>query len=191
MACVNHPDREAAARCVVCGDELCAECRQVGPDGKSYCADHLPQPEAQRPEHVEMPPRGEPAEHADAAPAGASPALAAACYFCWVLTPIGFLLPVIPLAADRMKRSGYMRYHAYNGLFWGLAVVAAFLVLQLLRALAGIVRMPAVMVAPIGLVQWLAGVAALVASIAFAVRAYNRQSVHIPVVSDIARQQLE
>ncbi|MEA3403722.1 MAG: hypothetical protein U9R79_20975 [Armatimonadota bacterium] len=190
MACVNHPDREAAARCVVCGDELCAECRHVGPDGKSYCADHLPQPEAQRPEHVEMPPRGEPIQETEAVAAGDSPGLAAACYFCWVLAPIGFLLPVIPLATDRMKRSGYMRYHAYNGLFWGLAVVAAFLVLHVLGVLAGIVGVPALMIAPVGLVQWLVGVAALLASIAFAVRAYNRRSVNIPVVSDIAQQQL-
>lgn len=195
MACVNHPDREAAAVCVVCGDELCAECRQVGPDGKSYCSEHLPV-EAAQSSTTEMPPQSEnraqppPVVPGAAAVPKESTGLAAACYFSWIVTPLSFILPVIPLASADMKQSSYMRYHAFNGLFWGLAVIVGMVALQIGLIFAGVLGIPHFLMVPLRLLRTLWGLIALVASIVFAVRAANRQPVRIPLVSDLADSQM-
>jgi len=204
MACVNHPDREAVARCVSCGDELCAECRQVGPDGKSYCAQHLPQalPDTEMPPRgaqptgpapaasapgVELPPRGE-QEAATGVP-GESTGLAAAGYFAGMLPPISFILPVIPLISADMKRSAFMRYHAFNGLFWGLAVVVGIFVLRIALLIARFIGIPGLILWPLSLLAWLWWVVALVISIVFAMKASRKQPVRIPLISDLADSQ--
>ncbi len=191
MACKNHPDREAVAICVECQAELCSECRQIGSDGKSYCAEHLPRPEpapagAQAPEGapVELPPRGE--QEAVTATPGESTGLAAACYFAGVLPPLSFILPIIPLISADMKKSRYMRYHAYNGLFWGLAVVVGLVLLQIVLAISGLLGIPGILIWPLKLLRGVWWVAALVISIGFAIKANGRESVRIPVVSDLA-----
>ncbi len=192
MACVNHPDREAVARCVVCGDELCAECRHVAPDGKSYCAEHLAQAVAegqvQAPE-VPQPSAAPPQQPAGAA-SGESPGLAAACYFAGVVPPLTFILPVIPLASADMKQSRFMRYHAFNGLFWGLFVVVGFVLLEFALFSGGLLHLPGILMVPLRIVRALWWLAALVVSIICAVRASNRQEVRIPIVSDLAEKQV-
>jgi len=41
VRCERHPDRPAVARCVTCGNALCAECAEAV-DGKYYCPEHVP-----------------------------------------------------------------------------------------------------------------------------------------------------
>lgn len=48
IKCARHPDRDAVARCVVCREELCAECAHVA-NGKYYCPAHAPEAEAGAP----------------------------------------------------------------------------------------------------------------------------------------------
>ncbi len=180
MACKFHPDRESVAMCVTCGAELCEECRHVGADGKSYCAEHLPQ-------EVEMPPRAAP-EGAPAAAGNDSTGLAAACYFSWILAPLSFVIPIIALVSSGYKESRYMRYHAYNGLFWGIAVIVIGVVLAFVQIFLGITGL-GVLARLIGLVLNVYGLAALIASIMFAIKASNRQEVKIPVISDLAEKQ--
>ncbi len=183
MACKFHPDRESVAMCVVCGAELCEECRHVGADGKSYCAEHLPQP-------MEMPPSAAIGATAAAGGTTESTGLAAACYFSWIVAPLSFILPVIPLASANYKGSRYMRYHAYNGLFWGLALVvllAAFWMLAVVTGLMPFIGRPLVRL--LFMVRNLLVPAWLIISILFAIRASNRQKVNIPVISDLAEKQ--
>ena len=197
MACKNHPDRESVAICVTCKQELCEECRHIGPDGKSYCAEHVPaaQPAtepapaaapAAPAADVEMPPRGTPE------PAGGggneSSALAALSYLCWILTPLSFVVPIIVLATD-YKQSRYMRYHAYNGLFWGLGLLVLGILLSLTIAITHMLGIPYIIRMPLGLVRWALLPVALIFSIVFAVKANNRENVRIPVISDIADKQ--
>ena len=205
MACVNHPDREGAAVCVSCGDELCAECRQVGPDGKSYCAEHVPRaaPESELPPRtaqaaqagpatsppgVELPSRGV-AEAPRGVP-GENTGLAAAGYFAGMLPPISFILPIIPLISADMKRSAFMRYHAFNGLFWGLAVVVGIFVLRVGLFIARTIGIPGFLLWPLNLLAWLWWTIALVLSIIFAVKASRKQPVRIPLISDLADSQV-
>jgi|GEM_PF-5405677 len=204
MACKNHPDRDSVAICMTCKEELCEECRQVGPDGKSYCADHLPAEQPQAAEapapaqEVEMPPRGtaEPATHLRQGYGGQaggggneSPPLAALCYLCWVLTPLSFVVPIIVLATD-YKNSRYMRYHAYNGLFWGLALLVLGVVLSVTIWVMTTMGIPYIVRMPLGTVRWLLLPVALVLSILFAVKANNREDVRIPLITDFAAKQL-
>ncbi|MGD8717625.1 MAG: type II secretion system protein GspG [Candidatus Zixiibacteriota bacterium] len=46
LKCSRHPDRPAVARCVQCAEPLCAECARPS-DGKFYCPEHVPGPEAE------------------------------------------------------------------------------------------------------------------------------------------------
>ena len=46
MNCYYHPDREAAAQCVICGKYLCSECNIIK-EGKSYCKECLRVSESQ------------------------------------------------------------------------------------------------------------------------------------------------
>ena len=184
MACKFHPDRESAAICVTCGAELCEECRRIGADGRSYCAEHLPQ-------EIEMPPRAAIGATAAAGGTTESTGLAAACYFSWVLPPLSFIIPIVPLASASYKGSRYMRYHAYSGLFWGLALVVLTVVLGLIHSLAGFAPL---LGAPMrGLLRLLMyrllPLAWLVLSILFAIKASNRQKANIPVISDLAEKQ--
>ncbi len=194
MACKVHPDRESVAICVTCKQELCEECRQVGPDGKSYCAAHLPAPQpeptsrpaAQPAPEVEMPPMGDAVAMTGAATD--SPILAGLCYLCWLLTPISFVIPIIVLAGD-YKQSRFMRYHAYNGIFWGLALIVIGVLLKIAVFVAKLVGVPGFMRMPLNMVLWFLLPVALVASILFLVKANNRQDVRIPAISDLADKQ--
>ncbi len=181
MACANHADRESVAICMTCKQELCDECRQVGPDGKSYCPEHVPA-------DVEMPPMGtaQPATGSSTE----SPILAALCYLCWILTPISFLVPVIVLAGD-YKQSRYMRYHAYNGIFWGLALIVIGVALSVALWVMKAIGLPGFIRAPLGLVSWAVLPVGLIASILFASKANNRQDVKIPGISGLADKQVK
>ncbi len=184
MACKVHPEAESVAICMTCKDELCEECRQAGPDGKSYCAAHVP---AARPAtDVEMPPLGDAVSMTGAATD--SPILAGLCYLCWVLAPISFVIPIIVLAGD-YKRSRFMRYHAYNGLFWGVAMVVIPGALWLAIRFADMIGLPVIVVMPFGLARWALLVAGLIASIVFLAKANNRGDVRIPAISDLADKQ--
>jgi len=81
-----------------------------------------------------------------------------------------------------------MRYHAYNGLFWGIAVIVIGVVLAFVQIFLGITGL-GVLARLIGLVLNVYGLAALIASIMFAIKASNRQEVKIPVISDLAEKQ--
>ena len=184
MACKVHPDRESVAICMTCQQELCEECRHVGPYGKSYCAAHLPadQPAAD----VEMPPRGDAASMTGAATE--SPILAALCYLCWILPPLSFVVPIIVLATD-YKQSRFMRYHAFNGIFWGLAVLLALGSMWFAAVVAGLIGIPGILVWFFYKLRTLVGVVALVLSVVFALKANNRQDVRIPAISDLTDNQ--
>jgi uncharacterized membrane protein len=188
VACKNHPDRDSVAACVTCGDELCAECNNVGSDGKSYCAKDLPTEGTAAavppPAPTAAPPPPTPASSAapppPAAAAGSSnPVLAAFAYPIWIIALI--------IVVSDMKRDRYMAYHGWNALFWGIAYI---IVLIALGVLTGTLHDVPGLGTVLRLLNPLARLAFLVFSIIFAIKAYNRQDVNIPVISDMARKQV-
>jgi uncharacterized membrane protein len=133
-----------------------------------------------------MPPLGDAASMTGAATD--SPILAGLCYLCWLLTPISFVIPVIVLATD-YKQSRFMRYHAFNGIFWGLALIVIGVLLKIAAFVVKLAGVPRLMRMPLDMVLWLLLPVALIASILFLVKANNRQDVRIPGISDLADNQ--
>ncbi|MCD6360859.1 MAG: DUF4870 domain-containing protein, partial [Armatimonadetes bacterium] len=91
--------------------------------------------------------------------------------------------------ATDYKQSRYVRFHAYNGLFWGLAVLLVLGLVWFSAVLAGIVGLPGILVWLLYKVRTLVAIGAFIFSILFAVKANNRENVRIPVISDIADKQ--
>jgi uncharacterized membrane protein len=169
MACAIHPDRDSVAVCVTCGNELCAECRTVV-GGRNYCPTCAPQAAAAPP--------SEPAA-APAAPAttAGNEVLAALCYPIWIVA-------LIVIVTD-MKKDAYMRTHGWQGLFWGIAWVVIMIAVAIVMVPVGIAGLGALG----GLLYGVAWVAWLVLSILYAIKAYNRQPVVIPIITDMAAKQ--
>ncbi len=170
MACAIHTDRDSVAICVTCGSELCVECRTVV-GGRNFCPTCAPQQEAA------PPPAAEPTAPGAAAPATAAAGnelLAALCYPIWIVA-------VIVLATD-MKKDAYMRTHAWQGVFWAIAWAVVW---------AGIVVLGQIPIVGmlVGLAGALASLGWLVLSILYAVKAYNRQEVVIPIITEMAAKQ--
>ena len=194
MACKNHPDRESVAICVVCQTEVCDECRTVA-DGKSYCAADAPPTAATAPPPPPPPPTGPagtpsmpPPPLSGAAAAGApgggtddpsqeNPVVALLCY---LLLWIG---GVIVLATD-MKKSRYMRFHAFHGLFYLVAWIAFSIAASIISALP-VIQILALIIWPLG------GLALLILGIVLAVKAYNKQEMTLPLITQWARAQAD
>lgn len=201
MACKNHADRDGVATCASCGAELCAECAETGSDGRIYCAEDLPtqapsgSPAAVPPPSMTPP---EPPPAAAVAPPAPAPVVAppppavqpagqAQGSGNLVLAALGYpiwIIALIVILTEKNDRN--IRYHGWNGLFWGIAYVIASIAVILVAAILS--NIPG-----LGLlanVLYLIHPAWLILSIIFAVNAYNGKPVNIPVISDMARKQV-
>jgi uncharacterized membrane protein len=174
MACVNHPDRESAARCVTCGAELCDECR-IEAGGRNYCSKDVPQSSASS---GPVPPTAAAAPTAGVDdPSQEQPAMAALAYIFPVLVPLLILL-------RDARKSRYMRFHAFQSLF-----------LSLFCFVLGIGLIIVAHVPIIGLIVRVVGPPFLLAvfalAILLAVRAYNKQEMAVPVITQVAADQAD
>jgi uncharacterized membrane protein len=134
-------------------------------------ADPTPPPAAP----VPVPPAVAPPPGAPAASSNMT--LAALGYPIWICALIVVLTE---------KTDPKVKFHGWNGLFWGIAYIVVIvalgivsIVLRDVPGLGGLLR----------LLMRLVPLAFLAASIIFAVNAYNRKPVNIPVISDMARKQ--
>jgi uncharacterized membrane protein len=110
-----------------------------------------------------------------------NPVVAALCYI------VGILVAVIVLATD-MKKSRYMRFHAFHSLFLAVVVIVVWVigfVLMILLAMMPGIRFFAPFILP------LIGLAVLVLCILLAVKAYNKEEVELPVITQMARDQAD
>lgn len=184
MPCVNHADRESTARCVTCGAELCDECR-VEVEGRNYCAKDAPRPAVPPgpppppPEATAPPPPTPPVAPTGVAddPSQEQPALAALSYI------IGIVISLVILLTD-MKRSRYMRFHAFQSLFLCVAWVVVWIALTIISMIP-VLGIVTVIIFPF------AGLAMLVLAIILAVKAYNKQEMTLPVITQMARDQAD
>lgn len=102
------------------------------------------------------------------------------------LAAIGYLIWILSLVAMLVEKvDPKVKFHAWNGLFWG---IAQMIVAIAVRVIAAVLRH-----APGG--NLLAGVLGLlplvmfVFSIIFLIQALKGQDVKIPIISDMARKQ--
>jgi len=190
MACVNHADRDSTARCMTCGAELCDECR-TEVDGKNYCAKDAPPPAVPPPPAPAAPP---PSPMAAPAAGGddvsqEQPVMAALAYIHVAL--VGIIIAVVILCTD-MKKSRYMRFHAFHSLFLLLAVVVVSIGLGIVTGIVGAIPVIGFLAAIFGIILsmlWPLGI--LILEIVLAVKAYNRQELELPVITKMARDQAD
>ena len=201
MACKNHADRDGVATCASCGADVCGECAETGSDGKIYCAEDLPTqapsvgqaavpspsmsspspapaaavaPPASAPAAAPPPPAAQPAGQAQGS---GNLVLAALSYPIWIIA-------LVVILTEKNDRN--IRYHGWNGLFWGIAFRGCCLVVCIVAPILS--NIPGVGV--LANVLYLVHPAWLIFSIIFAVNAYNGKPVNIPVISDMARKQV-
>ena len=151
--------------------------------------DSNPPPASQPPAAAPAPPPAPAAPPPAVAPPppAAAPPPAAGAPTNLVLAALGYPIWICALVAVLIeKHDREVRFHAWNGLFWGLGyivvTVALVIVSVVLHSVPGMGRL-------IRMVINLLPVLYLVFSIIFAVNAYNRKPVNIPVISDMARKQ--
>ena len=123
------------------------------------------------------PPAAAPPQPAAEAPQ-ANPVLAALGYPIWIIALV--------IVLTDMKRDAYMRFHGWNALFWAIGYVVVMVAMGIVSAVLGSV--PG-LGALIGVIFSVVPLLFLVFSIVFAVKAYNRKDVVIPVITDMARKQ--
>jgi uncharacterized membrane protein len=105
-----------------------------------------------------------------------------------VLAALGYPIWIIALVvALTEKNDREIKFHGWNGLFWGIGYIVVIVALGIVGAMlhdvpgvGGLFR----------LLMRVVPLAFLVLSIIFAVNCYNRKPVNIPVISDMARKQV-
>ncbi|MDQ7824495.1 MAG: DUF4870 domain-containing protein [Candidatus Eremiobacteraeota bacterium] len=93
-------------------------------------------------------------------------------------------LPALFLIFTDKKNVHFCRYHGWQGLFFGLAMVLLGFCASILAAIPGIGCILAPILGLLPLVMW-------VFSIFYAIKAYNGEYVVIPVVTDFAKPYIE
>lgn len=105
-----------------------------------------------------------------------------------VLAALGYPLGIFALITVLIEKSDReVRFHGWNGLFWNIGILIVMVALTFLMIVLNDVRGIGSL---LSLLTWAVRVAWFVASIIFAVNAYNRKPVNIPVISDMARKQV-
>jgi uncharacterized membrane protein len=104
---------------------------------------------------------------------------------------IGIIIPIIILVTD-MKKSRYMRFHAFQSLFLCIAYIAVMVGLSIIsvilgfipgiRVLAGLLMMLVYAVVPL---------AVFILVIVLAIKAYNKQELLLPTIGEMARTQAD
>lgn len=139
------------------------------------------------PEQPATPPPPTAPPEAPAAAAGVddvsqeNPVLACLCYI------VGIIIAVIILATD-MKKSRYMRFHAFQSLFLAVTFIVVWIVAFILMFILAMVPGLGI-IAP--LIFPLIGLAVLVLCIVLAVKAYNKEELELPVITQMARDQAD
>jgi len=103
-----------------------------------------------------------------------------------LFSAISYPIPLVALFiifTDK-KNVHFCRYHAWQALFLGLALLAISLAASILSFIPGVNCLVAILGSVLGL-AW------FVASILFAVKAYNGEYLVIPVISDFSKKYIE
>jgi uncharacterized membrane protein len=105
------------------------------------------------------------------------------CYILWPVACILFLL-VGPYNTNK-----FVRFHAFQAAFLGLAGIVAAIALQVLTSILALIPLLGWVV---GSLVWIAyGITILVLVILLMVKAYNGERYSVPVIGDLATQQAD
>ncbi len=113
------------------------------------------------------------------------PVLAALAYV------FGIIVPLVILLTD-MKKSRYMRFHAFHSLFLSVVIIALSMALGILSAVFGAIPGVGILASLFMLLlSMVLPLAILILVILLAVKAYNKQELELPVITQMARDQAD
>ncbi len=150
---------------------LCTKCGSSLPEGAAFCS-------------VCGSPVSSPSSRPQNTEAGmASNVAAALCYF------VGLITGIIFLAIEPYRRDPFVRFHAFQSIFFSVAVIAFWIIWSNLIWAA---FFSVTFLLPIfGVISSLIGLAIFVYWLFLMYKAYNREKYKIPVIGDLAVKQID
>jgi len=103
---------------------------------------------------------------------------------CYIL---GFITGIIFLVLAPYNQNKFVRFHAFQSIFLGVAWVAVFIVERIIDAV--MLSISFAMLALVATLWMLVGLAFLVLWIVLMVKAYNGQRWKLPIIGDLAEKQ--
>ena len=162
------------AFCPNCGAEVqgrfCARCGTAMPDPARTAEQAYSNP-------GQVPPGAQP--YGQRSAGGMSDNLAGALSYV-----LGLITGVLFLVLSPYSQSKFVRFHAFQAIFFHLAAVALSIVLTMLGFI-----LPAALMVVLSLIWMLISLAGLVVWIILMVKAYNGEKFRLPVIGDLADKQ--
>jgi uncharacterized membrane protein len=123
-----------------------------------------------------------------AAPAGAGTAMSSnvAGLLCYIL---GFITGIIFLVIEPYKNDRFVRFHAFQSIFFNVAVIVFWIAYMIVASILGFVSL-GVLAAVMGLVGLLISLAILAFWLFLMYKAYNNELYRIPFIGDLAAKQV-
>jgi uncharacterized membrane protein len=123
-----------------------------------------------------------------ATPAGAGTAMSSnvAGLLCYIL---GFISGIIFLVIEPYKNDKFVRFHAFQSIFFNVAVIVFWIAYMIVASILGFVSM-GLLAAVMGLVGLLISLAILAYWIYLMYEAYNNVLYKIPFIGDLAAKQV-
>ncbi len=101
---------------------------------------------------------------------------------CYV---VGWITGLIFLLIDPYKNDKFVRFHAFQSIFFNIGLIAVYFVLFILGIILSVIHLGLLML-PLWLVAWLGIVGTW---IFLMIKAYNNQTFKLPIIGDLAAKQ--
>jgi uncharacterized membrane protein len=101
---------------------------------------------------------------------------------CYV---VGWITGLIFLLIEPYKNDKFVRFHAFQSIFFNVGLIAVYIVLFILGIILGMIHL-GILLIPLYLLLW---VGIVVTWIVLMVKAYNNQTFKLPIIGDLAAKQ--
>ncbi|HLW51751.1 MAG TPA: DUF4870 domain-containing protein [Candidatus Angelobacter sp.] len=104
---------------------------------------------------------------------------------CYVF---GWITGLIFLLIEPYKNDKFVRFHAFQSIFFNVGLIGVYIALAILGAVLGLVTkgLSIVLMGPLFMLLWLAIV---ITWIVLMVKAYNNQTFKLPIIGELAAKQ--
>lgn len=120
------------------------------------------------------------------APAQAAPQSNEGLFGLLCYSPIALVGIILCLAVDPYKNSKFLRFHAFQALFYALGLFAIAIGLMILGVILAFLGPLALIMLPIWLIFWLGS---MVVAVIMMIKAYQLQWTKLPFIGDLAAKQ--
>lgn len=106
---------------------------------------------------------------------------------CWIpLGPVPLIASIVFLVADPYKQNKFIRFHAFQNLFFAGAMVALWIACLVVGAVLAFAGPLALLMIPVWFVL---GFGALAVMIFMCIKAFGMQTTRLPIIGDLAAKQ--